>query len=199
MDDIMAAVVDIETTGLSAWDDVPLEIGIQLIDKYGQRHAYWETLVFESTTQYVSAIERAKKHEIVGPMHEASGLWKDIDPLGYEGVEITRGEVDDVLSSFVKDFVGDRKIPMMGASIGSLDRPFTLAHFPRLNETLSYRNIDTSTLKELCRHNNPDLFNNIHRELSARFPGGGHRVQQDINYSIAEYVMYRDNFFFVED
>ena len=200
MGDIFAAVVDIETTGLSARDDVPLEIGVALIDKYGDQHAYWETIVFESTDKYHIAMEWGRLHEIVGPMHEESGLWKDIDRLAFEGHEIRRADVDATLAHFISDHVGGRKIPMMGSSIGSLDRPFVIEHFPMFNETLSYRNIDISSLKELCRANHPKLFENIKDALSAEFAKkASHRVQADVEHSIAEYVMYRENFFFTED
>lgn len=196
---IWAAVVDMETTGLDANEEVPLEIGVALINVEGNVLASTEFMIHDDTSEYKEAIEAAKRNEFVGPMHEASGLWEDLanretlDNLG------SRQLVDQLLCDFLDDndvMVG--KVPMLGNSIGSLDRPFCIQHFPQFNQTLSYRNIDISTIKEICKAVNPSLFENL-KPIIGDKADATHRVMGDIDACIREYQAYRDNFFFLEE
>jgi oligoribonuclease len=75
--------------------------------------------------------------------------------------------------------------PLCGNSIG-VDRRFLDRYLPELDGYVHYRNIDVSTLKELCRRWYPEIYR--------RRPGKKetHRALADINESIAELVYYRD-------
>ena len=197
-DNISLVWIDLETTGLSAQDDVPLEVGLKLTDKDGFIHAERKWLVNEFNFQYHEAIERGKAHEFVGPMHEKSGLWDALDDNGYVLVQ-PRYEVDQQMC----EFLDEHEVPfgsfgLTGSSIGSLDRPFCLVHFPKFNEQVGYRNIDISSVKELCKRHNPVLFENLQRVLGSK-EDAVHRVLEDIDASILEYRAYVENFLIVED
>lgn len=197
-ENIFAAVVDIETTGLSAQNDIPLEVGIKLIDKEGFVFAEDSWIVWEDSNDWSIKMMRGATHPIVGPMHEKSGLWDDI--VEQRGkTTFTRTELDVLLAKWlVQNGATIGKVPMMGNSTGSLDRPFTLVHFPTFNEALSYRNVDISSVKELCKANNKPLFENL-RKIIGDKENAKHRVLDDIDACITEYRAYRENFFFLEE
>jgi oligoribonuclease len=188
--------IDLETTGLDAREEVPLELGLAISDLDGNILTSESWLIHDDTAHYKERIARAKEHEIVGPMHEASGLWADLDnrdKLEY----FSCMEADKWAASWVKanDATG---LPLAGSSIGSLDRPFVLEHFPDLNVTAHYRNIDVSTVKELCRRYNAPLY----EQLTAQYADQrkeSHRVLDDIKDSIAELKGYVENFLFEAD
>lgn len=197
-ENIFAAVVDIETTGLDARENIPLEFGIRLIDKEGYNFADCSWLISENTVEWRIEMGNGAVNEFVGPMHEKSGLWDDL--LENRGnTTLTRAELDDALCQFLSDYgAAPGKIPMLGNSIGSLDRPFCLIHFPKFNAALSYRNVDISTIKELCKAHNPTLFDNL-RPIIGSKENATHRVMGDIDACILEYRSYIENFFFIEE
>lgn len=183
--------VDLETTGLDAISDVPLELGIVLTDNDGRLFDQNSWLISEQSAEWKIKVGRGASHEIVGPMHEKSGLWDDL--VEKRDMALTRKQLDDEIVNWLKarDVVPGT-LPMVGASIGSLDRPFVITHFPKFNEYLHYRNIDISTLKELCKRHNPDLYSKMTLPEATQ-----HRVLNDIHGSILEYNFYLENFLFV--
>ena len=94
--------------------------------------------------------------------------------------------------------VPPQSLPMAGSSIGSLDRPFALTHFPNLNGFLHYRNVDISSIKEICRRRNPELYENMMRDWEANGSEPQHRVLEDCYSSYDEYQMYLREFLIVE-
>lgn len=198
MDNIFAAVVDMETTGLSAQFDVPLEIGVMLIDKEGTEIDSVSSLVWEMNDEFQNAVGAA--NSFVQEMHTKSGLWDDLNSLNHAQLAArSRVTVDEFLVQWLSAHNVERgAVPMLGNSIGSLDRPFALQHFPRFNEFLSYRNIDISSIKEICKAHNPKLFKALEPIIGTK-ADADHRVLSDIKACIREYQAYIDNFFFIED
>lgn len=191
--------IDLETTGLDARGDIPLEVGIKLTDRFGEvTAAEWKTLVWESSLDWSKVMGLGAAHSIVGPMHQKSGLWDDL--LEQRGKTTrTRAETDEYLCDFLTGHeVRFGTLPMSGSSIGSLDRPFAQEHFPNFNAALSYRNIDISSIKELCKMHNPVLFENLQPIIGSK-DDAAHRVLEDIDSSIIEYQAYLDNFLITED
>ena len=188
-----AAVLDMETTGLDARHEVPLEVGIKLIDVFGEVYAEESWLVYEEGKTYENA--RNEADPFVQNMHVASGLWVDLDTARSSAIQVnTRAEADESMCKWLDDQgVRFGTLPMMGNSIGSLDRPFALIHFPNLNNTLSYRNIDMSTVRLLLKANNPGLWENV-EPLVGGSADSQHRVLDDIDACIREYKVYRDEF-----
>jgi oligoribonuclease len=189
--------IDLETTGLDAQGDVPIEMAWGLTDEWGNNLKWQEALVYEPTTRYGLAITRGKRHEIVGPMHEASGLWKDLERCeAYPDVEHSRAMIDEHLVGWLEgNGVEPQTMPLCGNSVGSLDRPFMILHFPKTHDYLSHRQIDISSFKETCRRVNPELFDRL-RPVAETKEAATHRALDDLRASIVEYQAYLDNFFF---
>jgi len=199
MGDIAYAVVDMESTGLSAEFDVPLELGIKLIDVVGYVVAEASWLVWENNDNFQASVQRGRDNTFVNDMHTKSGLWDDLSDIDHAELPTTSREaVDELVCDFLQDHdVKWGSLGMMGNSIGSLDRPFALVHFPKLNEALGYRNIDMSTLKELMKRTNPDLLENL-RPIVLDKSNATHRVLDDIDACITEYRAYLQEFLIVD-
>ena len=88
--------------------------------------------------------------------------------------------------AFLAEHVPAKASPMCGNSICQ-DRRFLARWMPTLEDWFHYRNLDVSTLKELCRRWKPDLMKGIPKE-------GKHEALADVYESIAELKYYRENF-----
>ena len=75
---------------------------------------------------------------------------------------------------------------MCGNSICQ-DRRFLARWMPALEAFFHYRNLDVSTLKELCRRWKPELMKGIPKE-------GKHEALADVYESIEELRYYREHF-----
>lgn len=188
------AWVDLETTGLDANEDVPLELGIILSDRFGHEVACAKWLIWEDNAEFLRGVRRGHENEFVQPMHEASGLWEDL----LQRASCTRDQVDEFVCDFLQNWgVKYGTLPMAGNSIGSLDRPFTLVHFPKFNTALHYRNIDISSTKETVKLLNPDLFENLKPIIGTK-ADATHRVLDDCRASIREYQAYIREFYMID-
>lgn len=188
--------VDIETTGLDANEDVPLELGIVLTTREGDHITEWKTLVWEEGIRdFMHGYDRALHNEFVRQMHNDNDLFSDLTTFD----TVTRDEAAEEAVKFLASHGVEKGLmPMAGSSTGSLDRPFTIRHLPKLNNFLSYRNIDISSIKELCKMNNPGLWEQIEPQLGSK-EDAAHRVLEDCYAAIKEYQIYRDEFLIVED
>jgi len=87
---------------------------------------------------------------------------------------------------FLREYVPAKASPMCGNSICQ-DRRFLARWMPLLEDWFHYRNLDVSTLKELCRRWKPELMKGIPKE-------GKHEALADVHESILELKYYRENF-----
>ena len=67
------------------------------------------------------------------------------------------------------------------------DRRFLYRYMPELERFLHYRNLDVSTLKELCRRWAPNIEDGVTKRAT-------HRALDDIRESIEELRYYRQHF-----
>ena len=88
--------------------------------------------------------------------------------------------------AFMQQWVPESATPMCGNSIGQ-DRRFMVRYLPRLEAYFHYRNIDVSTLKELCRRWQPEIAKGFVKKAD-------HTALADIHESIAELQYYREHF-----
>ena len=88
--------------------------------------------------------------------------------------------------AFIKLHVPRLASPMCGNSICQ-DRRFMARYMPTLEDWFHYRNLDVSTLKELCKRWKPELAKGVKKQ-------GKHEALADIYESINELMYYRDNF-----
>ena len=86
----------------------------------------------------------------------------------------------------MREYIPSRTSPMCGNSIGQ-DRRFMARYMPKLEDWFHYRNLDVSTLKELCRRWRPDVYKGLEKK-------GAHKALDDILESIAELRYYREHF-----
>lgn len=114
--------------------------------------------------------------------HTGSGL---LDRIEKEGV--TEREAEQATLEFVKRYTEEGQSPLCGNSIGQ-DRRFLVKYMPKLEAWLHYRNLDVSTVKELCVRWRPDIAAAIKKK-------NVHRALDDIYESIEELRYYRDSFF----
>lgn len=77
--------------------------------------------------------------------------------------------------------------PMCGNSICQ-DRRFLARQMPKLEAFFHYRNLDVSTIKELCYRWRPDIAQGYQK-------GGAHLALDDIRDSIRELRHYKEHFF----
>jgi oligoribonuclease len=100
---------------------------------------------------------------------------------------VTEAEAEEQVLAFVAEHVAPGTSPLCGNSIYN-DRMFLKFRMPRLNAHLHYRNIDVSSIKELARRWNPELF----AEAQALKAHKTHHALDDIRGSIAELKLYRE-------
>jgi len=99
---------------------------------------------------------------------------------------LDEAKVEAAALAFIQDYVPRQASPMCGNSIGQ-DRRFMLRYMPKLEDWFHYRNLDVSTLKELCRRWKPDLAKDFVKKAD-------HTALADIRESIEELKYYRDHF-----
>jgi oligoribonuclease len=114
--------------------------------------------------------------------HGASGL---IDRVKASTTDAATVEAQAL--AFMQQYVDKRVTPMCGNSIGQ-DRRFMARYMPTLEAWFHYRNLDVSTIKELCRRWRPEVFAGLTKK-------GAHTALSDILESIDELRYYRANFF----
>lgn len=172
---------DLETTGLGKHpDEQTLEIALivtdadlNIVDEFGP-------VVLSASEQTLSVM-----NDYVLNMHTTTGL---LDRVAQ--AKLTTADVDAQLVEFMSKYFGDAKGSALfcGNSI-RLDRAFIEKDFPRFAERLHYRQIDVSTIKELARLWNPDVYENMPEKLS------DHTAMTDIRESIKELRYYRKHLF----
>lgn len=173
-------LIDLETTGLDPRDDLILEVGCMIV-----------TLDFKVIDSYEAVIDPG--HEIdwesvnpfVKDMHTNNGLRKQIDA----GLGSDLEAVDMTLVEWYRGHFADGKTPLVGSSVG-FDRGFVNAHLTRFSEVPHYRNIDFSSVKELCRRYNPEVYAKLPAKREV------HRAIPDLYDTINEARFYVENFLF---
>jgi oligoribonuclease len=179
--------VDIETFGLDARVDPIIEVGIKVTTSDLQTVAENSWLIWSSF--HDRALERLHQmnstgHDsarIVLAMHNHSGLF-------IEAKE--NGKLKSTVAVEIQDWLIENQfidLPMCGSSI-QFDRNFLAAQMSFVESKFHYRNIDVSTIKELCRRYRPDLYD-VRPDLPQP-----HRALPDLENSIKEFDFYRKEF-----
>ena len=114
--------------------------------------------------------------------HKKSGL---IDKVKISS--LNEQVVEDRILNYLCQFVPAKTSPLCGNSIHQ-DRRFLRLYMPRLDAYFSYRNVDVSTIKELCKRWSPQVLKNFSKK-------GAHTAMADTLESITELKFYRKNFF----
>jgi oligoribonuclease len=171
--------VDLEMTGLMVETDVIVEIACIVTDSSLDALDDGIQLVVHADAETL-----ARMSDFVRGMHTKSGLIVEI-----ENSPVSVAEAEQATLAYVKQHVTKpSSAPLCGNSIGT-DRGFLARYMTELDDYLHYRSIDVSSLKELCRRWNPELYR--------KRPGKAenHRALDDIRESIEELRFYREQLF----
>jgi oligoribonuclease len=168
--------IDMEMTGLKPETDRILELALIVTDADLVTVAEAPVWVIHQPDEVLGAMDAWNTGT-----HGKSGL---VDRVRASTCDEARAEAEAL--AFLTQHVAAKASPMCGNSICQ-DRRFLARWMPRLEEFFHYRNLDVSTLKELCRRWKPDLMKGIPKE-------GKHEALADVQESIMELRYYRDQF-----
>lgn len=184
--------LDIETSGLQLGTDLIFEIGLATTDRWGNWINGRDWLVGNLNPEYTRAYGRLTGDKFVGPMHKRSGLaeyWNLQIQRDARGVMDPVAVQSDILVWLAGQGIKHNTMPMCGSSV-HFDRARIEYQMPILSVFFTYRNIDVSTLKELCRDLNPLAF----QHLSGVKKQELHRVIPDLEDTIDEYQFFIEYF-----
>ncbi|WP_028454430.1 oligoribonuclease [Chitinilyticum litopenaei] len=168
--------LDMEMTGLDPLNDRILELAIVVTDGNLNMVAESPVWVVHQPDSVLDAMDEWNKGT-----HGRSGL--------IERVKASTHSVEQVAAealAFIGDHVPRLVSPMCGNSICQ-DRRFMARWMPQLEDWFHYRNLDVSTLKELCKRWAPEVYRQFKKQ-------GKHTALADIYESIDELKFYREFF-----
>jgi oligoribonuclease len=168
--------LDMEMTGLSPENDRIIEIAMVVTDSQLNTVAESPAWVVHHSDAVLEGMDEWNKNT-----HGRSGLIDKVKASLFD-----EAEVEAQCLAFVKLHVPVRVSPMCGNSICQ-DRRFMARHMPVLEDYFHYRNLDVSTLKELCKRWKPELAKGVVKN-------GKHTALADIYESIEEMKYYRTHF-----
>ena len=175
-DDPTAGVQDMEMTGLRPEIDRIIEIAVVVTDSNLNPLAEGPVLVIHQPDVVLDAMDAWNT-----ATHGRSGLTEQV-----RRSRITEAMAQAQLLDFLRDWVPQGKSPMCGNSICQ-DRRFMARYMPELEGWFHYRNLDVSTLKELCKRWAPSVARGFDKRSA-------HTALADILESIEELRYYRDHF-----
>ncbi|HZW21057.1 oligoribonuclease [Noviherbaspirillum sp.] len=168
--------VDMEMTGLDPDTDRIIEVAVVVTDSQLNVLAEGPVLAIHQSDEVLDRMDAWNKGT-----HGRSGL---IDRV--KASTVREADAETTLIDFLKHFVPAGKSPMCGNSICQ-DRRFMARGMPKLEAFFHYRNLDVSTLKELCKRWKPDIASGFKKHQK-------HTALADITESIEELRYYRENF-----
>src|SRR5450830_478507 len=168
--------VDMEMTGLEPDTDKIIEVAFVVTDSQLNVLAEGPVFVIHQSDETLDKIDAWNKGT-----HGRSGL---IDRVRASTVSEEQAEAE--LIAFLRQYAPAGKSPMCGNTICQ-DRRFMVRTMPKLEAFFHYRNLDVSTLKELCRRWKPELVGGFKKHQK-------HTALADIIESIEELKYYREHF-----
>lgn len=168
--------VDLEMTGLDPDNDRIIEIAVVVTDSQLNILAEGPVFAIHQSDETLDKMDAWNKGT-----HGRSGL---IDKV--KASTVSEADAEQALIAFLKPYVPAGKSPMCGNSICQ-DRRFMARGMPKLEAFFHYRNLDVSTLKELCRRWKPAISTGFKKHQK-------HTALADIVESIEELKYYRQHF-----
>lgn len=180
--------LDLEMTGLNIntaeagkRDDEIVEIGVIVTDGNLVPQDTGLQLVIKPTDAAM-----ANMGSFVRNMHEKSGLL----PLLKDGVSVA--EAEKQVLAYIQQHVPVRQTAQMGGNTIHMDRRFLAKYMPSVEDWVHYRNVDTSTIKEVLYRWFPYVVDAAPEKV------GNHRALADAIESIRELAFYRELLFNME-
>ena len=166
--------IDMEMSGLDVERERVLEIAVLITDSELRVVAEGPDLVLHQPESVLAAMDEWNTTH-----HGASGLTAAV-----RASPVSEVEAEARVLAFLAQHCVPRTAPLAGNSVWN-DRLFLRKYLPRVEAFLHYRIVDVSSIKELARRWQPEVF--------ARLPPKSekHRALEDIRESIAELAFYR--------
>ncbi len=168
--------IDMEMTGLVPETDRIIEVAAIVTDSELNVLAVSEAIAVHQTDATLDLMDNWNKST-----HGKSGLIDRVKASVFDDASAQAKMLE-----FLKPWVGKGKSPMAGNSICQ-DRRFMARYMPELEAFFHYRNLDVSTLKELCKRWQPEVAKAFKKR-------NAHTAIADIEESIAELQHYRAHF-----
>ena len=168
--------LDMEMTGLDPERERIIELAMIVTDVNLVTIAESPVWVVHQSDAQLDAMDDWNK-----ATHGRSGLIAKV-----QASTLDEAGVEAAALAFVQQYVPKETSPMCGNSIGQ-DRRFMVRYLPQLEAWFHYRNLDVSTLKELCRRWKPEVAKGFVKKSD-------HTALADIRESIEELKYYREHF-----
>lgn len=168
--------LDMEMTGLDPDQNKVIELAVVVTNSQLEVIAESAVWVVHQSDETLDGMDDWNQKT-----HGKSGLIAKV-----KSSKLTEADVEAQCLEFLKRHVPSGKSPMCGNSICQ-DRRFMARHMPKLEAWFHYRNLDVSTLKELCKRWTPEIAKGVKK-------GGKHEALADIYESIEELKYYREHF-----
>lgn len=168
--------LDMEMTGLDPENERIIELAMIVTDSELLTLAESPVWVVHQSDAQLAAMDEWNKKT-----HGRSGLIEKV-----KASVLDEAMVEAQALAFLQEHVPKGASPMCGNSIGQ-DRRFMVRYMPLMEAWFHYRNLDVSTLKELCRRWKPELAKGFVKKSN-------HTALADIRESIEEMKYYREHF-----
>jgi oligoribonuclease len=168
--------IDMEMTGLRPDSDRIIEVALVVTDAALAVVAEAQVLVVHQDDATLGGMDSWNQST-----HARTGLTDKV-----KASTLIEKDVEDRMLAFLREHVPPKTSPMCGNTICQ-DRRFLARWMPELEDYFHYRNLDVSTLKELCKRWQPDVARGWTKQ-------GKHEALADIYESIDELKYYRDHF-----
>ncbi len=168
--------IDLEMTGLVPEQNRIIEIATIVTDSNLEVLVEGPVIAVRQSAADLAAMDEWNTRQ-----HGQSGLTQRVKDSAVSEAQAEKQTLD-----FLNQWVPANKSPMCGNSICQ-DRRFLARWMPALERHFHYRNMDVSTVKELCLRWAPDVAKGFTKEST-------HLALADIRDSIAELRFYRQHF-----
>lgn len=165
-----------EMTGLEPDTDRIIEVAVVVTDMHLNIIAEGPVFAIHQSDETMDKMDAWNKGT-----HGRSGLIERVKTS-----IISEEAAEAALIAFLKQYVPAGKSPMCGNTICQ-DRRFMVRTMPKLEAFFHYRNLDVSTLKELCKRWKPEIVAGFKKHQK-------HTALADILESIEELRYYREHF-----